>query len=159
MKSQDILQVEKILGVKFSEKFLIEKAFTHKSISKMSGLNNERLEFLGDRVLGLVIASYLSNEYPEDTEGMLDKKLASLVNKEACSEVISNLKIDKFVNLSRSQRLNKAGYKKIFGDLESFHVNGVCIVNQFLNSQSDNKFAMSKEYFLDKFFFDKNENK
>ncbi len=49
-------------------------------------------------------------------------------------------------------------YKKIFGDLESFHVNGVCIVNQFLNSQSDNKLAMSKEYFLDKFFFDKNEN-
>ena len=49
-------------------------------------------------------------------------------------------------------------YKKIFGDLESFHVNGVCIVNQFLNSQNDNKFAMSKEYFLDKFFFDKNEN-
>ncbi len=117
MKSKDILEVEKILGVKFSEKFLLEKAFTHKSISKMSGLNNERLEFLGDRVLGLVIANYLSNEYPVDTEGMLDKKLASLVNKEACSEVISNLKIDKFVNLSRSQRLNKAGYKKIFGDL------------------------------------------
>lgn len=49
-------------------------------------------------------------------------------------------------------------YKKIFGDLESFHVNGVCIVNQFLNSQINNKLEMSREYFLDKFFFDKNEN-
>mgnify|MGYP001171999886 CR=1 FL=1 len=49
-------------------------------------------------------------------------------------------------------------YKKIFGDFESFHVNGVCVVNQFLNSQNRNRLAMSKEYFLDKFFFDKNEN-
>jgi len=116
MQSKAITQVEKILGINFSNKFLIEQAFTHKSISKISGLNNERLEFLGDRVLGLVIASYLSDNYPEDTEGMLDKKLASLVNKDACAEVIVNLKIDKFINLSRSQRLNKAGNKKIFGD-------------------------------------------
>ena len=116
MKSKDITQVEKVLGIKFSNKFLIEQAFTHKSISKLSGLNNERLEFLGDRVLGLVVASYLSENYPEDTEGMLDKKLASLVNKDTCSDIIVNLKIDKFINLSKSQRLNKAGNKKIFGD-------------------------------------------
>ena len=68
MKSKDITHVEKILGIKFSNKFLIEQAFTHKSVSKISGLNNERLEFLGDRVLGLVVASYLSDNYPEDTE-------------------------------------------------------------------------------------------
>ena len=83
MKSKDITHVEKTLGIKFSNKFLIEQAFTHKSISNLSGLNNESLEFLGARVLGLVVASYLSDNYPEDTEGMLDKKLASLVNKEA----------------------------------------------------------------------------
>ncbi len=117
MKSNDINHVEKILGIKFSNKKLLEQAFTHKSKSVNINSNNERLEFLGDRVLGLVIASYLNDQYPKDSEGMLDKKLASLVNKETCSKIISSLKIDKFLSLSKAQKLNKSGNKKILGDL------------------------------------------
>ena len=97
MKSNEINQLEKVLGIKFSNKILLEQAFTHKSKSINISLNNERLEFLGDRVLGLVIASYLNDTYPKDTEGNLDKKLASLVKKETCSKVISELKIDRFL--------------------------------------------------------------
>ncbi len=117
MKSNDINQVEKILGIKFSNKTILEQAFTHKSKSVNINLNNERLEFLGDRVLGLVIANYLNDQYPKDSEGMLDKKLASLVNKEACSKIISSLKLDKFLSLSKAQKKNKTGNKKILGDL------------------------------------------
>ena len=62
MKPSDIDQIEKILGIKFSDRSLIEQAFTHKSKSMSISKNNERLEFLGDRVLGLVIAGILSNE-------------------------------------------------------------------------------------------------
>jgi len=117
MKPSDIDQIEKILGIKFSDRSLIEQAFTHKSKSMSISKNNERLEFLGDRVLGLVIASFLSNEYPKDAEGVLDKKLASLVNKETCSKIISSLKIDQFLSLSKAQKQNKAGNRKILGDL------------------------------------------
>ena len=73
MKSNEINKLEKVLGIKFSNKILLEQAFTHKSKSINISLNNERLEFLGDRVLGLVIASYLNDTYPKDTEGNLDK--------------------------------------------------------------------------------------
>lgn len=117
MKLNNINQIEKILGIKFSNKILLEQAFTHKSKSINIGRNNERLEFLGDRVLGLVIADYLNDKYPKDSEGVLDKKLASLVNKETCSKTISNLKIDEFLNLSIAQKKNKAGNRKILGDL------------------------------------------
>lgn len=81
MNKNILLKVEKILGIKFKNINLLEKALTHKSISKLSETNNERLEFIGDRVLGLVIATELSRLYPLDEEGVLDKKLASLVNK------------------------------------------------------------------------------
>jgi len=117
MKKNDISQVEKILDVKFNNKSLIEQAFTHKSKSVNINNNNERLEFLGDRVLGLVIASYLNDNYPKDSEGVLDKKLASLVNKDTCSKIISSMQIDQFLSLSKAQKQNKAGNKKILGDL------------------------------------------
>ena len=117
MKSSEINQIEKILSIKFSNKILLKQAFTHKSKSVNININNERLEFLGDRVLGLVIASYLNDTYPKDTEGKLDKKLASLVNKETCSKVISELKIDQFLKLSKAQKQNNAGKRKILGDL------------------------------------------
>ena len=117
MKKNDLAQVEKILEIKFNNKSLIEQAFTHKSKSVNINNNNERLEFLGDRVLGLVIASYLNDNYPKDSEGVLDKKLASLVNKETCSKIISSLEIDRFLRLSKAQKQNKAGKKKILGDL------------------------------------------
>ena len=117
MKINDINHLEKILGIKFSNKILLKQAFTHKSKSININLNNERLEFLGDRVLGLVIASYLNDTYPKDSEGTLDKKLAALVKKETCSKVISHLEIDKFLNLSKAQKQNHVGKRKILGDL------------------------------------------
>ena len=117
MKSNEINQLEKVLGIKFSNKILLEQAFTHKSKSINISLNNERLEFLGDRVLGLVIASYLNDTYPKDTEGNLDKNLASLVKKETCSKVISELNIDRFLHLSKAQKQNNIGKRKILGDL------------------------------------------
>ncbi len=117
MKNNEINQLEKILNIKFTNKILLKQAFTHKSKSINISINNERLEFLGDRVLGLVIASYLNDTYPKDSEGKLDKKLASLVNKETCSKVISELKIDQFLNLSKAQKQNNAGKRKILGDL------------------------------------------
>ena len=104
MNKNILLKVEKILGIKFKNINLLEKALTHKSISKLSETNNERLEFIGDRVLGLVIATELSRLYPLDEEGVLDKKLASLVNKKVCTQIVENLNLGKYILLSGSQK-------------------------------------------------------
>ena len=104
MNRNTLSKVEKILGVKFINTNLLEKALTHKSISKLSETNNERLEFIGDRVLGLVIATELLRLYPLDEEGVLDKKLASLVNKKVCTQIVENLNLGQYILLSGSQK-------------------------------------------------------
>ena len=67
--------------------------------------------------MGLTLSNELLKLYPNDTEGDLYKKLASLVNKQACAEVIEDYKLGKFLVLSSSQKKNKVGHKKIYGDL------------------------------------------
>ena len=75
----NLIKLEKKINIKFKNFELLIKSITHKSYDSIH--NNEKLEFLGDRVLGLVITKKLLEIYPEDKEGILDKKLASLVNK------------------------------------------------------------------------------
>ena len=81
----NITKIEKKIDIKFKDSELIIKSLTHKS--RDSNYNNEKLEFLGDRVLGLVISKKLLEIYPEEKEGVLDKKFASLVNKKKCFEI------------------------------------------------------------------------
>ena len=71
------------------------QSLTHKSFN--ANKNNEKLEFLGDRVLGLVVAKKLLETYPDEKEGILDKKFASLVNKKTCLEIAKNIDLEKFI--------------------------------------------------------------
>ena len=82
--------LEKKINIKFKNRDLLCQSLTHKSFD--SKTNNEKLEFLGDRVLGLVIAKKLLEIYPNEKEGILDKKFASLVNKNTCLEIAKNIK-------------------------------------------------------------------
>ena len=83
--------LEKKIKVNFKNKDLLIQSLTHKSFDKDD--NNEKIEFLGDRVLGLVIAKKLLEIYPNEKEGILDKKFASLVNKKTCLEIAKKLKL------------------------------------------------------------------
>ena len=87
--------LEKKIDVKFKNINLLIKSLTHKSYDSKD--NNEKIEFLGDRVLGLVLAKKLLEIYPDDKEGTLDKKFASLVNKKTCLEIAKNINLDKFI--------------------------------------------------------------
>ena len=87
--------LEKKLKINFKNKTLLVKSLTHKSFDKNE--NNEKIEFLGDRVLGLVIAKKLLEIYPNEKEGVLDKKYASLVNKKTCLQIAKKLELQKFV--------------------------------------------------------------
>ena len=96
--------LEKKLKIIFRNKNLLIKSLTHKSFDKIN--NNEKVEFLGDRVLGLVIAKKLLEIYPDEKEGILDKKFASLVNKKTCLEIAKHLELQKFI-LSHNVRDKK----------------------------------------------------
>ena len=91
----DYSKLEKKLDCKFKNKNLLVQSLTHKSFNKIK--NNEKIEFLGDRVLGLIIAKKLLKIYPNDKEGILDKKFASLVNKKTCLEIARKLDLDKYI--------------------------------------------------------------
>ena len=81
----DLNKFEKIIKVTFKNKSLLSKALTHKSFSRNN--NNEKLEFLGDRVIALVISKKLLSLYPNENEGVIDIRFASLVNKKTCLEI------------------------------------------------------------------------
>jgi len=89
------INLEKKLKLKFTDHKILTKSLTHKSYDSKN--NNEKIEFLGDRVLGLIIAKKLLEIYPEEKEGILDKKFASLVNKRKCLEIAKKIELEKYV--------------------------------------------------------------
>ncbi len=109
-----ISNLEKKLKINFKDKKILSLAFIHKSYD--SSNNNEKLEFLGDRVLGLVIAKKLLEIYPNDKEGILDKKLASLVNKSMCLKISQKLNLDRYIKMGSSKNKNYKVEDKILSD-------------------------------------------
>ena len=101
--------LEKKIKINFKNKNLLIKSLTHKSYDKEN--NNEKLEFLGDRVLGLIIAKKLLEIYPDEKEGILDKKFASLVNKKTCLEIAKKLELSNYI-----LRLNLGNKKTLIED-------------------------------------------
>ena len=95
-------QLEKKIHIKFKNTKLLIQSLTHKSYDSIN--NNEKLEFLGDRVLGLVISKKLLEIYPDENEGILDNKLASLVNKKKCYDVVKSLGLEKFILVGNSKK-------------------------------------------------------
>tara|TARA_Y100001935_G_scaffold106006_1_gene87960 strand:+ start:615 stop:1292 length:678 start_codon:yes stop_codon:yes gene_type:complete len=90
-----INKLQKKIGLIFKDSNLLIKALTHKSYDSVN--NYEKLEFLGDRVLGFVISKKLLELYPDEKVGIIDKKLANLVNKNKCYEVGKELELDNFI--------------------------------------------------------------
>jgi len=90
-----IQKLQKKINIRFKNLNLIKKAITHKSYDPEN--NFEKLEFLGDRILGMVISIKLIELYPNEKEGILDKKLASLVNRNKCLEIGKNIGLNQFI--------------------------------------------------------------
>ena len=107
-------QIEKILKINFNNKKLLIRSLIHKSFDKSE--NNEKLEFLGDRVIGLVISEKLLTLYPNEKEGTIDKKFANLVNKKTCAKVAHQLNLKKFIKTGKSYKNLKSSDEKILSD-------------------------------------------
>jgi len=106
--------LKKKLKLKFKNQKLFIQSLTHKSYDSKN--NNEKIEFLGDRVLGLVIAKKLLEIYPEEKVGILDKKFASLVNKKKCLEVAKSLDLEKHILVLNSKNRKLVIEDKIVAD-------------------------------------------
>ena len=111
---QNIHKFEKDLKIKFKNKSLIIEAFTHKSANQK--INNEKLEFLGDRVLGLILSKKLFDLYPKLTEGVLDKKFASLVNRKTCCDIAWSIGIQNYIVIGNKKKKIIKADEKILSD-------------------------------------------
>ena len=138
-----INKLQKILNIKFHNTNLLIQSITHKSYN--SEINYEKLEFLGDRVLGLIISNKLLELYPNDKVGILDKKFSNLVNKNVCYEIGVKLKLDHFVLIGNSKKKINNVEKKIISDIcES--IIGAIYLDKGLRAAKDFILNMWSEY-------------
>lgn len=105
----DYFELESRLGYSFTNKQLIIEALTHKSFKKP--YNNERLEFLGDAVLDLIVGEYLFKKFPTSDEGTLSKIRASLVNETGFALLASELNLGKYIYISLAEENNEGRTK------------------------------------------------
>jgi len=116
-KQDDLKPLEARIGHSFADAELIRLALTHVSATGARRETYQRLEFLGDRVLGLIVADMLYEEFPEAEEGELSRRLADLVRKESCAEVAVEWGIEAHIRLGESEKQAGALKTAILGDV------------------------------------------
>ncbi len=128
-----IRNLEEIIKYKFNSKDILKRSLTHKSYD--AKINNEKLEFLGDRVLGLVISKNLLIKYPNEKEGIIDKKYANLVNKKKCAEIAQEIDLKKFMLLGSNYKKNDQKHEKISGDCLEALIGGIFVDGSLKNAE------------------------
>jgi|TARA_B110000211_G_C14032455_1_gene532834 ribonuclease-3 len=126
-------ELEKIIKYTFKSNSLLSRSLTHKSFDSIN--NNEKLEFLGDRVLGLVISQKLLEKFPHEKEGIIDKKFANLVNKKTCSSIAKKLNLKKFLFLGTSHKNLERSADKILSDCLEAIVGAIYLDSGLKSSQ------------------------
>ena len=147
-----IKELQKKIKIKFKNVSNLKKAITHKSYDSTN--NYEKLEFLGDRILGLIISKKLLEIYPEEKEGALDKKLASLVNKNRCCEIGKILNLDKYIFTGNKKNNSKIENKIISDCIEAligavYYEKGFNVTEKFILDMWKNLINESKITFVD----------
>ena len=112
--NQNLQKLEKKLNIKIRNKSLLTKSLTHKSSDRY--FNNEKLEFLGDRVIGLVLSKKLIDLYPEKDEGDLDKRFAKLVNRKTCATIALSMGIKNYIIMGNTAQSDNDKNEKILSD-------------------------------------------
>jgi ribonuclease-3 len=134
--TESIIKLEQKINIKFKDLELLKKSLIHKSHDNIN--NNEKLEFLGDRVLGLVLAKTLIKIYPEEKEGVIDKKFANLVNKKTCLLIAKKIELKRYMITGNSYKGRSRSDGKIIGDglealLGAIYLDqGIIVVEKFI---------------------------
>jgi len=144
--------LQKKINIKFKNLNYLKKSITHKSYDPLK--NYEKLEFLGDRILGFVISKKLIELYPDQKEGILDKKLASLVNKNKCLEVAKFIGLEKFILVGNKGAKAKVENKIIADSIEAligaiYYEKGFEVTEKFILNMWKNFINLSVETIVD----------
>lgn len=105
---QTIEKAEELLGHTFQDKELVEVAVTHASIADSRLISNERLEFLGDAVLGMLVCDYLYTNYPDLLEGDLTKIKSAAVSRRMCAKIAKELGLNDLLQLGKGMKTRAA---------------------------------------------------
>jgi len=128
--TETVNNFENKIKIKFKNKTLLSRALVHKSANQTN--NNEKLEFLGDRVIGLVLSQKLYDLYPEEEEGTLDKRFAGLVNRKTCCEIAWSIGIQNYIITGNKKKINKND-EKILSDCCEAVIGAIFIDKGFLS--------------------------
>ena len=144
--------LQKKIKIKFKNLNYLKKSITHKSYDPSK--NYEKLEFLGDRILGFVISKKLIELYPNQKEGTLDKKLASLVNKNQCLEIANSLNLEKFILVGNKNSNSKIENKILADSIEAligaiYYDKGFDVAEKFILNNWKNFINLSEETKID----------
>ena len=150
--SEKLNSLQKKINIKFKNLNYLKKSITHKSYDQSN--NYEKLEFLGDRILGFVISKKLIDLNPDQKEGVLDKKLASLVNKNKCLEVAKIIGLEKFILVGNKNSKSKVENKILADSIEAlicaiYYDKGFDIAEKFILNNWKNFINLSKEIIVD----------
>ena len=150
--SDKLNNLQKKISIKFKNLNYLKKSITHKSYDPLN--NYEKLEFLGDRILGFVISKKLIELYPKEKEGVLDKKLASLVNKNQCLEVAKIIGLEKFILVGNKSAKAKVENKIIADSIEAligaiYYDKGFEVSEKFILNIWKNFINLSEETIID----------
>lgn len=105
----DVLdQCERIIGHRFENRSLLVVALTHASIASARVVSNERLEFLGDAVLGMVVCDDLYHRFPDALEGEMTKIKSAVVSRRMCARIAGELGLDRLLNLGKGMKTRSA---------------------------------------------------
>ena len=150
--SDKLNNLQKKISIKFKNLNNLKKSITHKSYDPLN--NYEKMEFLGDRILGFVISKKLIELYPNEKEGVLDKKLASLVNKNQCLEVAKIIGLEKFILVGNKSAKTKVENKIIADSIEAligaiYYDKGFEVSEKFILNIWKNFIKLSEETIID----------
>ena len=150
--SEKLAYLQKKIKIKFKNLNYLKKSITHKSYDPSK--NYEKLEFLGDRILGFVISKKLIELYPNQKEGTLDKKLASLVNKNQCLEIAKSLNLEKFILVGNKNSNSKIENKILADSIEAligaiYYDKGFDVTEKFILNNWKNFINLSEETKID----------
>jgi len=136
MNEEILQQIEQIIGYKFSDRNLLRKAFIHSSAVDNRFLSNERMEFLGDAILGMVICQALFERFSSYQEGDLTKIKSMLVSRRTCARIAKQLSLQKFLKVGKGMVSSRSLSGSIAAGLLEAVIAAICIDGGLENARS-----------------------
>ena len=104
---ENLSECEAAIGYSFTDRNILKHSLTHSSIAPTRGQSNERLEFLGDAIMGAAVCEHLFETYPEYPEGELTRIKSAVVSRQTCAKMSDRLKLDRFLLLGKGLAIHE----------------------------------------------------